>query len=294
MHYKIGTRGSRLALAQTELVRSRLAAVYPMDTFEPYIVKTQGDRMADRPLSELGGKGLFVSELERLLLEGEIQLAVHSLKDVPVELPPGLVLAKTWRREDARDVLLLREAGSLEQLPQNACIGTGSSRRACQLLQLRPDIQIVNIRGNVDTRIRRMQEIPLDGLVLAAAGLLRLGREKEITEYFSPEQMIPAPAQGALAIELSGTDGELLEKLNALSDEGTEELVRAERLFQKAAGGDCRLPVAAYAQRPASGEIALYALLGDESGEHTKRTFQRGATPELVAAAAMRALREGA
>ncbi|MCM1283406.1 MAG: hydroxymethylbilane synthase [Muribaculaceae bacterium] len=292
MHYKIGTRGSKLALAQTELVRVRLAAAYPKDTFEVYIVKTGGDRMADQPLSEIGGKGLFVSELERLLLEGEIQLAVHSLKDVPMELPPGLVLARTWKREDARDVLLLREAGGLEQLPQNARIGTGSIRRACQLLQLRPDIQIVSIRGNVDTRIRRMQELPLDGLVLAAAGLLRLGREKEITEYFSPKQMIPAPAQGALAIELPGADGELLEKLNALSDEGTEELVRAERLFQRAAGGDCRLPVAAYAQRLAGGEIALYALLGDERGERLKRTLQHGASPEIVAAAAMRALRE--
>lgn len=290
MNYWIGTRGSKLAIAQAELVRNRLREAYPEDTFEYRIVATGGDRMRDVPLSELGGKGLFVSEIERLLLEGEIQLAVHSLKDVPLAPTPGLVVSRAWKREDPRDVLVLREAGSLEELPGHARIGTGSKRRSCQLKQLRPDLEIVEIRGNVDTRIQKMRALPLDGLVLAAAGLLRLGRAEEIAAYFSPEQMIPAPAQGTLAIELKKGDGELLAKLDALADEETEELVRAERLFQKGIDGDCRLPVGAYARRLSDGQIALYALFGDESGERLRRTLKTGPTPEAVAAAALRDL----
>ena len=196
MNYRIGTRGSKLALAQAEYVRDRLAEAYREDTFEIRVIKTKGDRVLDKPLHEIGDKGLFVREIEEQLLDGEVDLGVHSMKDMPSYPADGLKFTKAWKREDARDVLILRRAKTLEELPFGAVIGTGSRRREFQLKKLRPDINVINIRGNVDTRLRKMEEEKLDGIVLAAAGLHRLGMQEKITCYLETEQMIPAPAQG--------------------------------------------------------------------------------------------------
>ena len=186
MNVIIGTRGSKLALAQAEYVKNRLQKHYPQNSYELKIISTKGDREQKKALDQIGDKGLFVREIEQELLDGTISLAVHSMKDMPAEQPSGLVFAHAWKREDPRDVLILREAVSLEELPQHAVIGTGSRRRAFQLLQLRKDLRITGIRGNVDTRIKKMQEEQLDGIVLAAAGLHRLGRTSLITQYFEP------------------------------------------------------------------------------------------------------------
>lgn len=247
MVYRIGTRGSKLALVQTEYVRNRLQKRYPQDIFEIRIIKTRGDMVTDRPLDQVGGSGLFVKEIERALLEGEIQLAVHSMKDMPCQLPEGLVLAPVWEREDPRDALVLREKKSLEELPESAVIGTGSKRRAVQLQKLRPDLRIVNLRGNVDTRLRKMEEQKLDGIILAAAGLKRLGLQDRITHFFEIDEMIPAPTQGTLAIELREDNRELLHKLAPFGDAKTELQTEIERAFLQEMGADCHLPIGAYA-----------------------------------------------
>lgn len=276
MKYKIGTRGSKLALKQTMDVIAKLEQLYPEDEFEAVIITTTGDREQKKQLDQIGSKGVFVQEIEEELLNGTIHAAVHSMKDMPAEAEPGLTFTKAWKREDERDVLVLREAKSFEELPEGAVIGTGSRRRAYQLLMLRPDLRIVPIRGNIDTRMRKL-ETPLedgsfmDGIVLAAAGLKRIGRAEEITEYLSVDQMIPAPAQGTLAIEVKADNEELLEKFNRISDPDTEYTVLAERGFLKAIGGDCHLPVAAFCDRLLDGSFRLRALFGDESGEHLAR-----------------------
>jgi hydroxymethylbilane synthase len=287
MKIVIGTRGSKLALAQAGEVRDRLAEAYPQDSFVVKVIQTTGDRILDRPIDRIGDKGVFVKELERELLSGEIQLAVHSMKDMPSELPDGLCFAKAWKREDPRDVLVLREAGSLGELPQGAKIGTGSSRRVAGLLALRPDLVIVPIRGNVDTRLRKMQEQKLDGLVLAAAGLHRLGYAGEITQYLAPEDMIPAPAQGTLALELSRDNGELLAKLDALSDETAQRQTETERAFLQGIGGDCHLPIGAFAEIGEGETIRLHALFGDSGTENVRRCIVEGTNPADVAAKAV-------
>ena len=215
MHYRIGTRGSKLALVQTEYVKRRMEEAYPEDTFELVIIKTTGDKVTDKPLVAIGTKGLFVKEIEEALLSGSIDMAVHSMKDMPAECATGLTFAKAWKREDCRDVLILKTAGSFSELPSGAIIGTGSLRRACQLAMLRPDIQFTAIRGNVDTRINKLMDdsYGLDGIVLAAAGLNRLGRSSEITENLDPEVVIPAPALDV------GPLGELLEPNGTLAFE---------------------------------------------------------------------------
>jgi hydroxymethylbilane synthase len=283
MNYKIGTRGSKLALAQTEAVAARLREAYPMDTFEICVIRTAGDKEQTKPLSEIGSKGLFVTEIEEELLKGEIQLAVHSMKDMPERPMDGLGFADAWKREDPRDVLILREAASLSDLKPHAVIATGSKRRACALKRLREDLTIVDIRGNVDTRIRKMEEQKLDGLVLAAAGLKRLGREGEITQYLSPDEMIPAPAQGVLALEVSAKNQELLEKLNALSDDTTQREVLAERGFLEQVGGSCHLPVGAYAEVLPNQQIRLMGLFGDENGTHLETAEMTGEDPLQLA-----------
>ena len=274
MHYKIGTRGSKLALVQAEFVRDCLQEHYPQDRFELKIIKTKGDKIQNKALSAIGDKGLFVKEIEQELLLGEIHLAVHSMKDMPGELPDGLCFAKAWKREDPRDVLVLREAKSLQELPKHAVIGTGSKRRAYQLLAIRPDIEIVDIRGNVDTRLAKMEAQKLDGIVLAAAGLKRLHREDVITEYLDPNEMIPATTQGTLAIELPTDAAELLEKVNALSDEKTERMTRTERLFLEQIGGDCHMPI--------GGCICLAAIFGNEDGSRLIRCQKTGNDPDDV------------
>ena len=220
MKYKIGTRGSRLALAQAEYVRSKLAAAFSEDEFELHMIKTKGDRILDRPLHEIGDKGLFVKEIETKLLDGEIDIGVHSMKDMPAKLPEGLILTRAWKRADCRDVLILREKKSLYDLSEGAIIGTGSKRRQFQLKRLRKDITTVNIRGNIDTRIKKMEEEKLDGIVLAAAGLQRLGIKPHSMQFLSLEEMIPAPAQGILALEIRKSDKKLACMLDLFAEIG--------------------------------------------------------------------------
>lgn len=272
MKYIIGTRGSKLALVQTELVIKNLKSAYPQDEFIAKVIKTTGDMDQKRRLDEIGSKGIFVKEIEDELLDGTISMAVHSMKDMPDEPAEGLIFAKAWKREDPRDVLILKKAESLDELPYRAVIGTGSKRRAYQISAMRPDLKIVSIRGNVDTRIRKLKEGQLcegeilDGIVIAAAGIKRIGRADEITQYLSCDEMIPAPAQGTLAIELKADNLDLLEKLNALSDEAAQESVDAERGFLKQIGGNCHLPVAAYCDKTDKGPFRLRAMFGTDDG----------------------------
>lgn len=266
MNYVIGTRGSKLALAQADYVRGRLAEAYPEDSFELRVIKTKGDLILDKPLHEIGDKGLFVKEIEEKLLSGEIHMAVHSMKDMPSDPAEGLMFARAWKREDPRDVLILREKKSLMELPYQAVIGTGSRRRELQLKKLRPDLQITGIRGNVETRLRKMQEEQLDGIVLAAAGLCRLGMEEWITRRFEAEEMIPAPAQGVLAIELKTGEEKLLEMIDAFCDEETEKAAAAERGFLKEIGGSCHLPVGAFCRREEKNQYRLDVMFGNEAG----------------------------
>ncbi len=237
-------------------------------------------------LDKIGDKGLFVKEIEKELLAHSIHMAVHSMKDMPFELPDGLCFAKAWEREDARDVLVLRDADCLDSLKRGAVIGTGSKRRACQLKLLRPDLEIVNIRGNVDTRIARMHTEKMDGIVLAAAGLKRLGREELVTQYLKPCQMVPAAAQGQLAIELRKDDKDLLSKVSAFADADAETAVQTERLFLQKTGGGCHMPVGAYASILPDKKIKLLAFYGNTDGTKTVRCTVTADTPEAAASEA--------
>lgn len=303
MKYYVGTRGSKLALVQTNYVIDRLKEAYPEDEFESVVIKTTGDIQADRQLDKIGSKGIFVKEIEEELADGRIQLAVHSLKDMPEEPEAGLTFAKAWKREDSRDVLVLKNAKTLDELPQGAVIGTGSKRRKYQLLKLRTDLKVVGIRGNIDTRLRKLYEgepvcegeaalsagaektvddtakdelgtnrLILDGIVIAAAGITRIGRAEEISQYMSVDEIIPAPAQGTLALELRADNTELLAKLNALADEDTDRCVQMERAFLKQIGGDCHTPVAAYCDINDRGELELRAMYGTEDGSRLAST----------------------
>lgn len=302
MRYYVGTRGSKLALVQTNYAIDRLKEAYPEDEFESVVIKTTGDIQEDRQLDQIGSKGIFVKEIEEELADGRIQLAVHSLKDMPEEPEAGLTFAKAWKREDSRDVLVLKNAKTLDELPQGAVIGTGSKRRKYQLLRLRPDLKVVGIRGNIDTRLRKLYEgepvcegeaalsagaektvddtakdeletnrLILDGIVIAAAGITRIGRAEEISQYMSVDEIIPAPAQGTLALELRADNTELLAKLNALADEDTDRCVQMERAFLKQIGGDCHTPVAAYCDIN-DGELELRAMYGSEDGSRLAST----------------------
>ena len=279
----IGTRGSRLALAQAEYVRDILQNADAGHTFEIKIISTTGDRVTDRPLDQIGGRGLFVREIEQQLLSGEIQLAVHSMKDMPAELPEGLVFASTWQREDPRDVLVLREKHSLSELPQGAVIGTGSIRRQALLHRLRPDLRLTGIRGNVDTRLCRMQEDKLDGIVLAAAGMHRLGRQRQITQYLSYEEMVPAPAQGALALEVRRDDYDLQQFLTRFADRESEFAVKAEREFMRLCGGGCHMPVGAICRRMPEGHFHMRTVFGDRNGGHLVLSEVLGTDPVVMA-----------
>ena len=264
MHCRIGTRGSRLALAQAELVKRRLEAAYGEDSFELVILSSRGDLDRVSPLEELGA-GAFVRDLEERLLAGEVDLLVHSMKDLPAEMPPGLALAKAWTRADARDALVSRTGLKLADLPRGAIVATGSVRRTRFLSARRPDLRFVPIRGNVDTRLARLfgkdqaraDAPPLDALVLACAGLDRLGMSEAITERLDPSWMIPAPNQGQLAIELRAADVALKAKVDALGDDAAERVAQAERAFLRSTGATCRDAVAAYAEAGADGELRL-------------------------------------
>lgn len=290
MKYIIGTRGSKLALVQTNYVCDTLKKAYPQHEFEIVVIKTKGDLILDKPLNQIGDKGLFVKEIEEKMRSGEIHMGVHSMKDMPAVPAPGLVFTKAWKREDPRDVLILREKKNLMELKMGAVIGTGSRRRTVQLLRMRPDLKIVDIRGNVETRIRKMEEQKLDGIVLAAAGLHRLGMQERITQYLESEEMISAPAQGILALEIREEETELAAMLNALSDEETEQIAIAERGFLQLIGGDCHVPVGAVCKCTQTGTYRLKAMFG-RAEEEAAYIEVEGAEPLELAKEAAKGIR---
>ena len=255
---RLGTRGSALSLAQAAEAEAALAAI-GLET-ERVIIRTQGDRDQRSPLSKIGGQGVFARTLEEALLQGEIDVAVHSAKDVPSTLLEGTALAAVLRRADVRDALITRDGSSLASLPQGATIGTGSSRRAAQLRAARPDLQIAPIRGNVDTRLRKLAQAEFDAIILAAAGLSRLNRLNEATELLPINIMLPAPGQAALLLQ---TRSDEAAPLHPCSDTASELAVRAERAMLRELGAGCALPVGALAHARA-GTITLAARLFDE------------------------------
>jgi hydroxymethylbilane synthase len=263
----IATRESRLALWQAEHVRDLLAARFGL-AVRLLGMTTRGDQILDRTLSKVGGKGLFVKELESALEEGRAHLAVHSLKDVPMDLPPGFTLAAVLEREDPRDALVSPRYATLAELPHGGCVGTSSLRRVAQLAAARPDLRIEPLRGNLDTRLRKLDEGQYDAIVLAAAGLVRLGLAERIRTRFSAAQMLPAAGQGALGIEVRADDTPLRDALAALIHRPTWLAVHAERAVSRGLGGSCSMPLAAHAQWQGRA-LHLAAALG-HSGEPTR------------------------
>ena len=244
---KIATRQSPLALWQAEHIRSRLNALYPDLTVELVKFVTQGDKILDTPLAKIGGKGLFVKELEAALLDGRADLAVHSMKDVPMHLPEGLTLAVTCEREDPLDAFVSNHYQSFDELPQGAKVGTSSLRRKCQILQIRPDLEIIDLRGNVGTRLSKLDDGLYDAIILASAGLKRLGLADRIRHCLAPVLSLPAVGQGALGLECRADDVELLKIIQPLQHEETSICVRAERAFNAYLEGGCQVPIAGYA-----------------------------------------------
>ena len=265
----VGTRGSRLALTQTKWVVSQLQSNNPSTEFEIKIITTTGDRIQHVSLDKIGEKGVFVKEIEEQLISGDIDLAVHSMKDMPGELPEDLMFSYVPEREDYRDVLVLKEGHrSLKDLPSGAIIGTGSKRRAYQLARYRSDLKFESIRGNIDTRIRKIDEQSLDGVILAAAGLKRLGlyeQLKDRIEAIEPDIILPSPAQGALAIEIRKENTEVHEMIKRINHSETYLQVTAERSFLKGINGNCHIPMGALCTIKGE-QIDVEGLLGNDSG----------------------------
>ncbi len=266
----IGTRGSALAQWQTNYVIAALKSIAPAWQIETHIIKTTGDADRVRSLAELGGLGVFTKEIENALLMREIDLAVHSLKDLPTDTPRGLTIAAIPERADPRDCIVSRHRVGLMDLPRGVRIGTSSARRAAQLLALRPDAQIVPLRGNVDTRLRKAQSEEYDAVVLAAAGITRLGRASEITEYLPLDTFLPDPGQGALAIEIRADAAELGALIAQLDHAATRAAVTAERAFLRGLGGGCRMPIGAYAELRGA-ELHLRGMIASDDGTHIAR-----------------------
>lgn len=262
----IGTRGSKLALWQANHIADCLRKQYPdLDVVLKHITTT-GDKILDVPLAKIGGKGLFTKELEAEMLEGTIDLAVHSLKDMPTELPEGLTLAAITKRVDPGDALISPVYKTLDNLPQGAKVGTSSLRRKAQLLSARPDLQICELRGNVDTRLKKLDTGDLDAIVLAAAGLKRLGWQEHITEILAKEICLPAVGQGALAIEARQHDAEVLKQLEFLNDNATRYAVTAERAFLKTVEGGCQVPVGVFGRLDET-KLTVEAIIATIDGQ---------------------------
>jgi len=297
MRFVFATRPSALARVQTQAVMRALQKMHPHLACEEKVITTQGDRILDKPLPEIGGKGLFTQELERELADGAAHCAVHSLKDLPVENTPGLTLGCIPARADARDGIVSVKGYQLASLPHGARVGTSSLRRAAQLLALRPDLTLLPLRGNVDTRIRKAMEGQYDAIVLAGAGLMRLGLQDQLSEWLPLEVMLPAPGQGALAVQCRADDQNTLDLLAALEDSLTRQAVTAERQFLLELGGGCSAPVAAYASpsREQAGMLHLRGRLLSTDGR-TMWTLQGYGTDalQLGRALARQALVQGA
>ena len=279
----IGTRTSRLARWQTNRVAELLEQAWPGLRCEIQTFETKGDRTLDQPLPEIGGKGLFTAELERALAEEVIDIAVHSLKDLPVESAPGLTLGAITERADVHDGLVARKAWTLETLPEGAVVGTSSLRRQAQLLARRPDLTVKSIRGNVGTRVRKALEGDYHATVLAAAGLRRLGLADVATQWLPLRLMLPAPGQGALAVQCRAADGETLSLLRAIDSEPVRRATTAERLFLQALGGGCSAPIAAYAAPHSSGRLYMQALIATPDGRTVIRLRGEDDDPERMA-----------
>ncbi len=290
----IGSRTSKLALWQTHHIKQQLEAFWPGLECRLETVITQGDKTLDKPLPQIGGKGLFTAELELALHNGTIDLAVHSLKDLPIENNAGLTLGAISARADVRDVLVATQGWTLATLPDRAIVGTSSLRRQAQLLAYRPDLKVMSIRGNVDTRIRKVLASEYDATVLAAAGVTRLGLDAHITDWLPLDVMLPAPGQGALAVQCRAADTAVQRLLAPLNDTAAHTCVTAERAFLNGLGGGCSLPVAAYATLTAE-EIMLTALVAAEDGQPVIRLEGHGRDPHALGAAlAQQALAQGA
>jgi hydroxymethylbilane synthase len=261
----IASRQSALAMWQARHVQSRLAALYPGVAIEILGLTTEGDRRLEVSLASIGGKGLFVKELEEAMAQGRADLAVHSAKDVPVQLPAGYTLAAMLEREDPRDAFLSNRYRDLAALPAGARVGTSSLRRECQLRARYPRLGIEPLRGNVDTRVRKLDEGQYDAVILAAAGLKRLGLAHRITALLAPEECLPAPGQGALGLECRAGRADLVEPLAALNHEGTAQCVAAERAFSRALSGSCNVPLGAYAEIE-NGRMRLRGFVGAPDG----------------------------
>ena len=285
---RIGTRGSPLAIIQAEILRDGLAAVRPeLAIAEIVPIKTTGDRVQDRKLEEIGGKGLFTKEIEEALLDGRIDLAVHSMKDMPTFLPDGLAIGCLLAREDPRDVLFSPHATSIAGLPRGCRVGTSSLRRQAQILALRPDLQVATLRGNVGTRLAKLAAGQVDATVLALAGLRRLGLADKATAILSTEEMLPAVAQGAIGVEIRAGDEWALETLAPLDDFATALAVGAERACLAVLDGSCHTPIAVLAEHESKGRLRLRSLIALPDGSAVHRDERRGNAASLAEAIAL-------
>lgn len=279
---RIATRRSRLALWQAEHIAERLRACHPGLEVELVPMSTRGDQILDRPLAEIGGKGLFMKELEQGLERGDAQLAVHSMKDVPWRLPEGFTLAGITERADPRDAFLSQDYGTLDELPEGGCVGTASLRRQCQIAHRRPDLRIEVLRGNVQTRIGKLDNGDFDAIVLAASGLDRLELSHRITRRLSPEESLPAVGQGALGLEILTEDQHTAAYLDVLRDPQTEVLLCAERAFNARLQGSCQVPIAGYAERDGD-QLHLRGLVGSPDGREVVTGAVHGEPEEAAA-----------
>ena len=277
----IGTRASRLALWQAEYIAAEIEKQYPTVRVELRKMTTKGDRILDAPLAKIGGKGLFTKELEQAMLTGEIDLAVHSLKDMPTEVPDGLVIGAVTERLDAGDAFVSVRYRSMEELPQGAKVGTSSLRRRAQLLAVRPDLKIHDLRGNVNTRLAKLDAGEFDAIVLAAAGLKRLGFGDRIRTTLPRSMILPAVGQGALAIECRADDMRILELIDFLRDPQMTAAATAERAFLRRVEGGCQIPVGVYAEVGASNVLHVEAMIASVDGMRVCRSRSRG-TPETA------------
>lgn len=275
-HLIIGTRQSKLALWQANYIAGELSRHYPDCAVELVKIVTSGDRILDVPLAKIGGKGLFTKEIEQAMLDKKIDLAVHSLKDMPTDLPEGLTLAAITERAHAGDAFVSNKYASLAALPAGAVVGTSSLRRRAQLLRVRPDLTIVDLRGNLDTRLAKLDRGEVDAIVLAVAGLVRLGWSERVTEILSPEACLPAVGQGALAIEAREDDAETLTMLSVLNDEQTRTAVTAERAFLGVMGGGCQVPVGVHAVMVDDETVKLKAIIASLDGKTTVEGCEEG------------------
>ena len=292
---RVGTRGSRLALVQTELTLTRLRPAHSDVDFEVVTVTTQGDANQTAPLAGMG-LGVFVKEIERRLETGEIDMAVHSLKDMPTVLPDGMAIGAVLQRADPRDALVSHLGKTLDEYPAGGRIGTSSPRRRAQIAERRPDLAIVPIRGNVDTRLRKAAGEECDGTIVAAAGLVRMDLADVITEYLPPEEFVPPPGQGAMAVEIRADDARMVRLVASANHAATAAAVAAERSFLEALGGGCQVPVGAYAEIDGAGEdsLRLTAFMGAPDGSAAYRASVVGAALDAagLAATAWERLRE--